>query len=111
MLRVQETSVHTVFLLVSRVRDSLTKSSHLGKDLVSRLGPHEGLQRFVGDREVLANGGFQGADTAMRAAFDLLPAQECEPALDEIQPRGARQREVEMKPRVASEPAAHARRL
>src|SRR5688572_21309114 len=47
----------------------------------------------------------------MRAAFDLLLAQEREPALDEIQPRGARRREVEMKSRVASEPAAHARCL
>src|SRR5262245_56532642 len=51
--------------LVSRIRDSLTKSGHLGQDLISRFRPHEGLRRFVGNREVLANGGLEGADTAM----------------------------------------------
>ena len=93
---------------MSRIRGSLTKSSHLGEDLVSRFRPHEGLRRFVGDREVLANGGFQRADTAMRAAFDLFLAQEREPAFDEIEPRRAGRRDVELKPWVTNKPSAHA---
>src|SRR5689334_3891238 len=47
----------------------------------------------------------------MRAAFDLLLTQEREPALHEIEPGGARRREVQMKPRMADEPAADRRRL
>ena len=96
-------------LLVSRVRDSLTKSGHLGEDLVGGFRPDERPRRVVGDREVLANGGLQRADTAVRAALDLLLAEEREPALDEIEPRGAGRREVHVKPRVPGEPPPHAR--
>ena len=96
---------------MSRIRGSLTKSSHLGEDLVSRFRPHERLRRFVGDREVLANGRFQGTDTAMRPAFDLFLTEEREPAFDEVEPRRAGGREVEIKPRMSSKPAPHARGL
>ena len=47
----------------------------------------------------------------MRAAFDLLLAEQRKPALDQIEPRGGSRREVQMKPRVAREPPPHARRL
>jgi hypothetical protein len=47
----------------------------------------------------------------MRAAFDLFLAQERKPAFDEVQPGRAGGREMEMKPRMANEPPAHARGL
>jgi hypothetical protein len=72
--------------LVSRFRDSLTKSRHLGEDLVGRLRPDKRFRRVVGDRDVLANGGLQGPDASVRTAFDLLLAEEREPAFQQIQP-------------------------
>jgi hypothetical protein len=57
------------------MRGSLTEFRDLREDLVSGFRPDEGLRRIVGDREVLANGGFEGADTSMGAAFNLLLAR------------------------------------
>ena len=54
---------------MSRVRDSLTKSCHLGEDLISGLRPDERLRCVVGDRHVFANGGLQSTDAAVRAAL------------------------------------------
>lgn len=96
-------------LLVSRVRDSLTKSRDLREDLVSRFRPDEGRRRFVGDREVLANGGFEGADAAVRAPLDLLLAEKREPAFDEIEPGGTRRGEVDVKPGMAGKPPSDTR--
>ncbi len=96
---------------MSRVGNSLTKSRDLGQDLVSRFRPHEGPWRVVRHREVLANGGFEGADASMGAALDLLLAQECEPTFDEIEPRSAGRREVQVKARMASKPASDTRRF
>jgi hypothetical protein len=44
-------------LLVSRIRDSLTKSGDLGEDFVSSVCPDEWLGGPVADGQVLANGG------------------------------------------------------
>src|SRR5262245_36860114 len=98
-------------LLVSRVRDSLTKSGDLGEDFVGGFCPDEWFGRPVADSQILANGGFERPRAAMRAAFDLLLRQCGKPALDQVQPRRARRREMHMKPRMASKPSAHPRRL
>ena len=97
--------------LVSRLRDSLTKSRQLGKDLVSRFGPYEGCRCFVGDREVLANGGLEGAHAPMGAALDLLLAQQGEPPFDQVEPGGAGGREVDVEPWMADEPSPYAGRF
>jgi AraC-like DNA-binding protein/CheY-like chemotaxis protein len=97
--------------LVSRIRDSLTKSGDLGEDFVSGFGPDEWFRRPVANGQILANGGFERPRAAMRAALDLLLRQGGKPALDQVQPRGARRGEVHMKPRMASKPSAHPRRL
>jgi hypothetical protein len=80
--------ISIVRLLVSRIRGSQTEFRYLGENLVGGLRPDKGLRRVVGDHEVLANGGLQGADTAMGAAFNLLLAEQREPAFDEVEPRG-----------------------
>ena len=49
---------------MSRIRESLPTSREVGEDLLSGFRPDEGLRRFIGDREVLANGGLESADTA-----------------------------------------------
>src|SRR5262245_61482805 len=97
--------------LVSRIRDSLTKSGDLGEDFIGSFSPDEGLGGPVADGQILTNGRFQGAGTAMRAALDLLFGQRGKPALDQVQPRGARRREMHMKARVTREPASDPRRL
>ena len=96
---------------MSRIRDSLTKSGDLGEDFVSSFGPDEWFGRPVADGQILPNGGFQRARAAMGAALDLLLGQRGEPALDQVEPRRAGRGEMHMKPRMAGQPSAHARRL
>src|SRR5204862_7601158 len=84
-------------LLVSWVRDSLTKSCQLGEDLVSGFRPDKGPRRFVGDRKILANRCFERADASVGAALDLLLAQEREPPFDQIEPGRAGGCEVDVK--------------
>jgi hypothetical protein len=52
------------------------------------------LRRFVADLDVFADNGLERA--RVRAALELLVGERCEPALDEIEPRRARWREVKM---------------
>ncbi len=98
-------------LLASRIRDSLTKSSDLGEDLVSRFCPDEWFRLPVADGQILPNGGFERQRAAMRAALDLLLGQCGKPALDEIQLEGDGRREMQVKPGMACELSPHPRRL
>src|SRR5258708_5087977 len=97
--------------LVSRVRDSLTKSRHAGKDLVSGFVPDEWLGCLVADRKVLTDRRLERSRAAMRAPFDLLLGERREPPFDEIEPGGAGGREVHVKARMPSEPSPDLCRL
>jgi len=83
----------------------MAKSRHAGEDLVSRFGPHERLGARVGNVDIAADGGFQLAGAAMHTPAQLLLRQRCEPALDEIDPRAARRREVHVHAGVPDQPA------
>src|SRR5439155_27348697 len=95
--------------LVSRVRDSLTKSRHAGEDLVCGFVPHKRSGGLVADRQVLPNRGLEGAGAAMRTALDLLLGQRGEPAFHQVEPRRTGGREVHMKSGMPSEPPPNLR--
>ena len=96
---------------MSWIRYSLTKSRHTGENVVGRFRPDEGRRRGVREREIVAGRRLEGAGAAVRPTLDLFVGQQGKPALDEIEPGGAGRRKVQVKPDVAGEPAADARRL
>src|SRR5437899_8081380 len=97
--------------LVSRVRDSMTKSGDAREDFIGRLGPHEWPRSFVCDLNVPPDGRLQLARAAMHAASQLLVGERREPAFDQVDPRGARRGEVHVVSWMAHEPAVDERRL
>jgi hypothetical protein len=96
---------------VSRPRDSLTKTLDGSEDLVSGLGPHEGLRVAVRDIDVLADGAFQFEGIAVRASTKLPVRELGEETLDLIDPGCAFGREMDMKARAAQQPALDQRGL
>ncbi len=92
-------------------RDSRTKSSHTGQDLVDRLRPHEGLGSGIAEGNVGKDRGFERRRAPMRPALDLFVGEQGEPAFDEIEPGTTGRREVEMEPALAGQPAVNHRRL
>jgi len=76
--------ITTPTALVSRVRDSLTKSADLDEDFVSGFRPDKWFGRPVADGQILANRGFECSSAAMCAAFDLFLCQGREPTFDEV---------------------------
>src|SRR5213083_590748 len=89
----------------------MTEPSDAFKDLVGGLRPHERLGVPVGDLDVPADGRLQLPRAAMHTSAQLLLGQRREPALDEIDPRGAGWREVQVEARMARQPAMDRRRL
>src|SRR3989441_6751741 len=89
----------------------MTKSRDARKDLVGRLGPDEGLGMAVCDVDIPPNGRLQFAGAAMDTTPQLLVGERREPALDQVDPRGTRRREMHVVPRMAHEPAVNERRL
>ena len=78
----------------------MTKACDARQDLIRGLRPHKRLGASVGERDIPTDGGLQLAGTAMHAAAQLLLRERREPALDEIDPRTPRRREVHMEARV-----------
>src|SRR4029453_11413959 len=89
----------------------MTKARHARQDLVRGLGPNEGRGPVVRELDVPPNGGFQLPRAAMDAAADLLLRQRSEPALDQVDPRAPRRREVDMEARMPRQPAVDQRCL
>ena len=58
--------------LVSCIQSTLAKAGHAGQDLVSGLGPYEGLGVFVGDVQVAVDGSLQFGAALMHAPAQLL---------------------------------------
>src|SRR3989441_5571675 len=98
-------------MLVSCPRDSLTKAFDGGEDLVSGLGPHEGLRVAVRAVDVIADGALQFEGTAVRTPTKLPVCELGEEALDLIDPGRAFGREMDMKARASQQPALDQRRL
>jgi len=63
--------------------------------LVSGFGTDEGFWMTVVEFEVVADGILQFAGAAMDAAAQLFFGEACEPALHQVEPRGAGGREVQ----------------
>src|SRR5882762_5965717 len=89
----------------------MTKSSHTGQDLVSRLRPDERLGYGVAVRNVGKDRGLKRAGAPVGPTFDLFVGEQGEPALDEIEPGRAGRGEVEMEPGPTGQPAVNHRRL
>src|SRR4030095_11831207 len=89
----------------------MTKARHARQDLVGGLGPNEGRGPVVGELDVPPNGGFQLPRAAMGTAADLALRPGREPALDQVDPRTPRRREVDMEARMPRQPAVDQRRL
>ena len=91
--------------------DSLTKARQGIQDLIGRLGPNEGLGMLVVEPQILSDRAFQFAGAPMTAAPDLFEGQRGKPALNQIDPRAAGGREVDMKPGPFRKPASDRRGL
>src|SRR6266581_2828838 len=83
----------------------MTEPSDAFKELVGGLRPHERLGVPVGDLYVPSDGRLQLPRAAMHTSAQLLLGQRREPALDEIDPRGAGWREGQVEARMARQPS------
>ena len=66
-------------LLVSCLRNSLTKSSDTGEDLISGFGPDKGFGIVIGEFDILFDGLFQFERAAMSRTFDLFFREQTKP--------------------------------
>src|ERR1035437_6646777 len=81
------------------------------EDLVRGLDPDVGTWVLVPGGDPRSNVAFERNDTAVRAAANLLRREFGEEALDEVQPRRARWREVQVEARMSDEPILDRRGL
>ena len=98
-------------LLVSCIQSSLAKVGDVGQDLVGGLGPDKRFGVFVGDVQVAVDGSLQFGSALMHAAAQLLFGEQTEPALHQVQPRGAGGCEVHMEAGPLGKPVPDQRRL
>src|SRR5262245_42795733 len=89
----------------------MTKSSDARKDFIGRFGPDERPRALIRDVDVAGDRGFQLPRAAVNPTPDLLIGEHCEPALDEVDPGGARRGEMEVVARMAHEPPMDEGRL
>jgi len=80
-------------------------------DLGGGFNPAKGLGVVVPVGEVAGDGAFQPADAVKAAAADGLGGNQGEPALDQVEPRGAGRREVQMEAGMGRAPIPHRRML
>ena len=69
-------------------------------DLMGGFGPAEGFGGFVPVGQEAGDGLLQARDAVEAAAANGLRAYQAEPALDQVEPRGAGRGEVQMEARV-----------
>jgi hypothetical protein len=89
--------------LVSWFRKKFSVSD-AAPNLLSGLGPEERVWHFDSSVQKMGDSAFQFGQGFKIASADGLLADDAEPALDEIQPRAARRREVQMTVGVLAEP-------
>src|SRR5262249_49345809 len=89
----------------------MTEPGDAFKDLVGSLRPHERLGVSVGHLDVPPDGQLEFAGATVNAAAQLLLGQGGEPTFDQVDPRAARGREVQVEARMAGEPAMDRRGL
>ena len=80
-------------------------------DSVDAGSPHEGRRVGVVLDQVVVNGGDQIRHATEDATAEALPRQLAEPAFDEIEPRGARRREMQREAGMRAEPLSDGRML
>src|SRR6266849_4460414 len=76
-------------------------------DLGGGFNPAKGLSVVVPVGEVAGDGRFQTADAVKAAAADGRAGNQGKPAFDQIEPRGAGRREVQMEARMGGAPRQH----
>jgi len=87
------------------VRCPLGEASDAGEDLVGGLDPVERLGIGVVVLDEVSDCALQLKNASMLAALDLTLSEQCEPALDLVQPRAVSGREVHVETRALCEPA------
>src|SRR5713101_8331964 len=80
------------------------KASDAGEDVIRRFGPDEGFRFFVMSLDEFANGTFKLDGAGVGAALDGALGEQCEPALDLIEPGAAGRGEVHMITRALRQP-------
>jgi hypothetical protein len=73
-------------------------------DLIGGFGPTEGFGVFVPVGQEAGDGLLQARDAVEAAAANGLRGDQAEPALDQVEPRGAGRGEVQMEARVGGQP-------
>src|SRR5229473_2602152 len=73
-------------------------------DLMGGFGPAEGFGIFVPVGQEAGDGLLQARDAVEAAATNGLRGDQAEPALDQVEPRGAGRGEVQMEARVRDQP-------
>src|SRR5207244_4816166 len=73
-------------------------------DLMGGFGPAEGFGIFVPVGQEAGDGLLQSRDAVEAAAANGLRGDQAEPALDQVEPRGAGRGEVQMEARVRDQP-------
>jgi hypothetical protein len=71
----------------------MTKAGNTGEDFIGRLGPHEGLRRFVVHGQVSVDGGLEVARAAMiprRSCFSVSNANRRSASLIQDAPFGVK---------------------
>ena len=79
VIEVELDQTPTALHLVSCLRNSLTKSSDTGEDLISGFGPDKGLGIVVSEFDILFDGLFQLQRAAMSRSFDLPFGEQTKP--------------------------------
>src|SRR4029453_19368849 len=83
----------------------MTKTLDAREDLIGGLRPLERLRALVREVDVATDGHLEFAGAAVDPPTELLLGERGEPPLDEVHPRAAGRREVDMKAGMPQQPA------
>lgn len=95
-------------VLVSRLVN-VHNTTDLSLDLACGSCPVERLGRLIPVREVTVDRSLERANAVEAATSDRLARDQGKPSLDQIEPRGARRRVVDMEARIGGKPLAYGR--
>ena len=81
------------------------------EDFIGGFGPEKRFRIFVGEVNILFDGGFQSLSGAMNTSFNLPFGEQGKPTFHQIEPGGTGGSKVEMKTRMFDQPSMDSRGL
>lgn len=87
------------------------RAAFAGEDVLRRFGPDEGLRLLVVKQQVVVDRVLEIVDALVAAPADAPVRDLGEEAFDQVHPRGAGGREVQLEPRMLLQPRLHLGRL